>query len=256
MAGANPSTAAGLERLHKAHVQRYAHICAHHEIQFHPLAFDTLGRAHKSSLPSWSGGRRQRTARKTVSNASRSSAARTWHRLFVAYTSIRGAFALVQGPTGRAAKVVALAKSQQRKLRMHLSTPICADVRQKVAETKLERCARAHDSSRSSGEFHRRSHRREREQCLRGGSGDRARNDVVPSFCKCHHLLPQPNHLCCHAERLRKVPVRRVRLHALLRRHMVGQTRQESPPANSADGSGAVDGVHEVTMFQIDLIDS
>ena len=50
MAGANPSTAAGLERLYKAHVQRYAHICAHHNIQFHPLAFDTLGRAHKSTM--------------------------------------------------------------------------------------------------------------------------------------------------------------------------------------------------------------
>ena len=32
MAGANPSKAAGLERLYKAHVQRYAHICAHHTI--------------------------------------------------------------------------------------------------------------------------------------------------------------------------------------------------------------------------------
>ena len=50
MAGANPSTAAGLERLYKAHVQRYAHICAHHTIQFHTLAFDTLGCAHKSSM--------------------------------------------------------------------------------------------------------------------------------------------------------------------------------------------------------------
>ena len=50
MAGANPSTAAGLERLYKAHVQRYAHICAHHLIQFHPLAFDTLGRAHRSTM--------------------------------------------------------------------------------------------------------------------------------------------------------------------------------------------------------------
>ena len=48
MAGANPSTLAGLERLYKAHVQRYAHIYAYHNIQFHPLAFDTLGRAHKS----------------------------------------------------------------------------------------------------------------------------------------------------------------------------------------------------------------
>ena len=102
MAGANPSTAAGLERLHKAHVQRYAHICAHHEIQFHPLAFDTLGRAHKSSLPSWSGGRRQRMARKAVSNASSSSAARTCRRLFAAYTSLRGAFARLSRPsTGR-----------------------------------------------------------------------------------------------------------------------------------------------------------
>ena len=33
MAGANPSTAAGLERLYKARVQRYADICAHHLIQ-------------------------------------------------------------------------------------------------------------------------------------------------------------------------------------------------------------------------------
>ena len=49
MAGANPSTSAGLERLYKAHVQRYAHICAYHTIQFHPLALDTLGRAHRSS---------------------------------------------------------------------------------------------------------------------------------------------------------------------------------------------------------------
>ena len=50
MAGANPSTAAGLERLYNAHVQRYAHICAHHTIQFHPLAFDPLGRAHRSTI--------------------------------------------------------------------------------------------------------------------------------------------------------------------------------------------------------------
>ena len=50
MAGVNPSTSAGLERLYKAHVQRYAHICAHHTIQFHPLAFDTLGRAHRSTM--------------------------------------------------------------------------------------------------------------------------------------------------------------------------------------------------------------
>ena len=50
MAGANPSTSAGLERLYKAHVQRYAHICAHHRIQFHPLAFETLGRAHRSTM--------------------------------------------------------------------------------------------------------------------------------------------------------------------------------------------------------------
>ena len=32
MAGANPSTSAGLERLYKAQVQRYAHICAQHTI--------------------------------------------------------------------------------------------------------------------------------------------------------------------------------------------------------------------------------
>ena len=50
MTGANPSTAAGLERLYKPHVQRYAHICTHHLIQFHTLAFDTLGRAHKSTV--------------------------------------------------------------------------------------------------------------------------------------------------------------------------------------------------------------
>ena len=49
MAGANPSTSAGLERLYKAHCQKYAKICSHHGIQFHTLAFDTLGRAHRSS---------------------------------------------------------------------------------------------------------------------------------------------------------------------------------------------------------------
>ena len=49
MAGANPSTAAGLERLYKVHNQKYAKICSHHGIQFHTLAFDTLGRAHRSS---------------------------------------------------------------------------------------------------------------------------------------------------------------------------------------------------------------
>ena len=49
MAGANPSTAAGLEHRYKVHVQRYAKICKHHRIQFHTLAFDTLGRAHRST---------------------------------------------------------------------------------------------------------------------------------------------------------------------------------------------------------------
>ena len=49
MAGANPSTAAGLERLYKAHRLKYAKICSHHGIKFHTLAFDTLGRAHRSS---------------------------------------------------------------------------------------------------------------------------------------------------------------------------------------------------------------
>ena len=50
MAGANLSTSAGLERIYKAHVQRYANICAYHNIQFHPLAYDTLGRAHRSTV--------------------------------------------------------------------------------------------------------------------------------------------------------------------------------------------------------------
>ena len=50
MAGANPSTAAGLERLYKAHRRSYAKICEHHRIQFHTLAFDTLGRAHRSTM--------------------------------------------------------------------------------------------------------------------------------------------------------------------------------------------------------------
>ena len=50
MTGANPSTSAGLKRIYKAHVQRYANICAYNNIQFHPLAFDTLGRAHKSTV--------------------------------------------------------------------------------------------------------------------------------------------------------------------------------------------------------------
>ena len=40
----------GLERLYKAHRQRYAKICEHHRIQFHTLAFDTLGRAHRSTM--------------------------------------------------------------------------------------------------------------------------------------------------------------------------------------------------------------
>ena len=35
---------------YKAHVKRYAHIFAYHNIQFHPLAFDALGRAHKSTV--------------------------------------------------------------------------------------------------------------------------------------------------------------------------------------------------------------
>ena len=47
MTGANPSTSAGL---YKAPVKRYAHICAHHTIQFHPLAIDTLGCAHMSTM--------------------------------------------------------------------------------------------------------------------------------------------------------------------------------------------------------------
>ena len=66
------------------------------------MNFGRSSRYWRLRRPSWSGGRRQRTARKAVSNASSSSAARTCRRLFAAYTSLRGAFARLSRPsTGR-----------------------------------------------------------------------------------------------------------------------------------------------------------
>ena len=44
-----PSTTPGLKRQYDDHVRTYGALCAHHDMKFVPLAFDTLGRVHKES---------------------------------------------------------------------------------------------------------------------------------------------------------------------------------------------------------------
>jgi len=47
--GRSVSTSEGLRQRYLEHVKTYGKICEHHKMLFAPLAYDTLGRAHKDS---------------------------------------------------------------------------------------------------------------------------------------------------------------------------------------------------------------